>query len=927
MYKRCKVNYKSVLVAAFVAFLLYGLTTEGIAAFRQHHVFFSNLTFLVNDTLPQPQQKRTAPRQLPARQKQDSASISNQGNKNDSIPPKTDSSAHDSTFQKIDTFNLKISKDSIDAPVEFKADDSMVIDIPGKKIYLYNKAEVKFKDVSLNAAVIQLDQPTQILTAYSMKDTAGKRDGVPAFKQGESAFTADTIRYNFKSQHGLTIGSYTQEGEMFIYGERVKRITPSVFFAEKARFSSCNYDTPHFAFRAKKVKFISNKMAVTGLIRPEFEGVPIPIGLPFGIFPMKQGRRTGILAPSPVANEQLGFGLEGLGYYKTFGDYWDATIRTNIYSYGSFNVFLSPTYRKRYRYSGAFNLSYMNTKIGFKGDPDYRPPSRNFAIQWSHSLDGKARPGQTFSANVNVATSLFNKLFPSNAQQNFNNSLSSSIAYQRTWAGKPFNLTVSANHNQNTNTKQFNVNLPDVGFTVNTIYPFQKKEFVGSPKWYEKLGVSYTGSFQNQFAFTDTTFTIQHLLDTFDWNARHSIPIQLSLPPMGPIQIGPSISYSEVWHSRAYDRTWDPTSKSVRTETEKGFYREKQMSFGMSFSTALFGKMDFKKLGNVKAIRHVIRPSLGMSYTPDLNKGNWYQTQVDSLGNKLWFNKLNGGSAAFAPDGRSGAISFALDNNLEMKVRDKKDTTEEGVKKVKLIDGFGFNTSYNLLADSFALSDFSFYLRSNLFEKISLTASANVTPYQVDPKTGFRINKYTWQGGQKFSLGRFTSGFISVNTSFHSKPKDEKKQKEKEQYLKDKQNDFDDNVRQMGAIQKNQEEYVDFNIPWSINLSYSLNLIRQLKTNLSGFETKLTQSFNFNGDFSLTEKWKFQANGTFDIQSRSIQYLTTSISRDLHCWQLAINVTPIGIYRSFSITINPKSSLLRDLRINRSKFFYNLPTY
>ncbi|MFT3844558.1 MAG: putative LPS assembly protein LptD [Lacibacter sp.] len=833
----------------------------------------------------------------------------------------------DTSVQQIDTFNLKISKDSIDAPVDFQADDSMVIDIPGKKIYFYNKASVKFKDISLDAAIIQLDQPTQILTAYSVKDSADKREGVPAFKQGESAFTADTIRYNFKTQRGITIGSYTQEGEMFIYTEKAKRMSPSVFFAERARFTSCNYDTPHFAFRARKVKFISNKMAVTGLIRPEFENVPIPLGLPFGLFPMKQGRRTGILTPTPVANDQLGFGLEGLGYYKTIGDHWDATVRANFYSYGSFNLFLSPTYRKRYRYSGAFNLSYMNTKIGFKGDPDYVPPSRNFAVQWSHSLDGKARPGQTFSANVNVATSLFNQYFPNNAQQNFNNSLSSSIAYQRTWSGKPFNLTMSANHNQNTNTKQFTVNLPDVGFTVNTLYPFQKKEFVGSPKWYEKLGVSYSGSFQNQFAFTDTTFTIQHLLDTLDWRARHSIPIQLSLPPMGPIQIGPSISYSETWNSRAYERNWDSATNTLITKSKKGFYREKQMSFGLSFSTAMFGKMDFKKLGNVQAIRHVIRPSIGMSYTPDLNKGNWDTAQVDSLGHKLWFNKFNGSSAAFVPDGRSGAISFSLDNNLEMKVRDKKDTTEEGVKKVKLIDGFGMSTSYNLLADSFALSDFNFYLRSNLFDKISLTASANVTPYQVDPKTGYRKNKYAWQDSSKFSLGRFTSGFISLNTSFKSKPRDEKKQKEKEQYQKNKQNDYDDNVRQMGAIQNNPEEYVDFNIPWSINISYSLNLTQQFKTELSRFVTTLTQSFNFNGDFSLTEKWKFQANGTFDIQSRTVQYLTTSVSRDLHCWQLSINVTPIGIYRSFNISISPKSSLLRDLRINRSRFFYNLPTY
>ena len=175
-----------------------------------------------------------------------------------------------------------------------------------------------------------------------------------------------------------------------------------------------------------------------------------------------------------------GLVLEGLGYYKTFGEYWDASIRTNIYSYGSYNIFLSPSYRKRYRYSGAFNLSYMNNKFGFKGDPDYLPPSRNFAVQWNHSVDGKARPGQTFSASVNIATSLFNKFFPNNAQQNFNNQLNSSIAYQRTWQGKPFNLTASANHSQNTLSRLFNVNLPDVGFTVNTLYPFQKKEFVGT---------------------------------------------------------------------------------------------------------------------------------------------------------------------------------------------------------------------------------------------------------------------------------------------------------------------------------------------------------------------------------------------------------------------------------------------------------------
>jgi LPS-assembly protein len=930
MFNRCKVNYKFFLIASLGAIMLYGETLQGLGRLYKSLSFHIPLTVIFNDTTAVPAVNNS----IPVRKRTTQTTLPITSNKillNDSVPVKKDSILtpdslikKDSVVQKIDTFDIKISKDSIDAPVDFEADDSMVIDIPGKKIFIYNKASVKFKDVSLEAAIIQLDQPTQILTAYSVKDSANNRKGVPAFKQGESAFTSDTIRYNFKTQRGLTIGTYTQEGEMFIYGEKVKRISPTVFFAQKARFTSCNYDTPHFAFRTSKVKFISEKMAVTGFIRPEFEGVPIPIGLPFGIFPMKQGRRTGFLPPTPVANEQLGFGLEGIGYYKTFGEIWDASIRANVYSYGSYNLFLSPSYRKRYHYSGAFNLSYMNNKFGFKGDPDYRPPSRNFSVQWNHSVDSKARPGQTFSASVNIATSLFNKFFPNNAQQNFNNQLNSSIAYQRTWPGKPFNLTMSANHNQNTSTKLFNVNLPDVGFTVNTIYPFQKKEFVGTPKWYEKLGLSYNGSFRNQFSFYDSAFSIKQLIDTFQWGAKHSIPIQLSLPALGPLQVGPAISFEETWYAQQFIRVWNPSKQKVDTIVNKGFYRGNQMSFGLNFSTALFGTLNFKKKTGVQAIRHVIRPSIGMSYKPDFAKDQWYTTQVDTTGRTYRFNKYDGSLYGGLSEGKSGFVSFTLDNNLEMKVKDKKDTSAEATKKVRIIDGFGFSTGYNLLADSFALSDFNFYFRNNLFEKISLTAGANITPYQQDPKTGFRKNKYAWQGGNGFSLGHFTSGFVSINTSFKSKPKDEKKQKEKEKFEKSKREDFDEQSREMAVIKNNPSEYADFNIPWSVNLAYSLQLNRQLKRDYSGFETVLTQSVNFNGDFNLTEKWKVQASGNFDIKTSKLQYLTTSISRDLHCWQLAINVTPIGIYRSFNITISPKSSMLRDLRINRTRSFYNL---
>ncbi len=695
------------------------------------------------------------------------------------------------------------------------------------------------------------------------------------------------------------------------------------YFVGNGRFTSCNLDTPHFAFRARRVKMISNKVAVTGFVRPEFEGVPMPVGLPYGLFPLKQGRRTGLIVPQFTVNEQLGLGLEGMGYYKTFGDYWDATVRANIYSYGSWNLFFTPNYRKRYRYNGSFNFSYLNNKFGFEGDPDFIPPNRNFALQWNHSVDGKARPGQNFSANVNLATSLFNQFLPNNPQQNFNNTLTSGISYQRSWAGKPYNLSINANHSQNSLSRLYNVNLPDIGFTVNTLYPFQQKNFVGSARWYEKLGVGYNGNFRNQFAFYDSAFSVQQLIDTFQWGARHSIPIQLSLPPLGALQIGPSISFEEVWYAQSFVRSWNAADKKVDTAITKGFFRGNQMSFGISLSTALFGTMNFKKTGSVQAIRHVVRPTIGLSYKPDLAKNQWYETQIDTLGNRFRFNKFDGSLFGGLAEGKAGFVSFTLDNNLEMKVRQKKDTGDASVKKIRILEGFGMNTGYNLLADSFALNDFNFYLRSNIGDFLNLTANATVSPYKQDA-FGRRINQYAWSDG-RFSPGRFVSGFIAVNANFKSKPKDEKKDKENQEFVKERSQGFDEFNRQVDMIRQNPAEYADFNIPWSLNVSYALNLSRQIKPDYSGFTTLLTQSLNFNGDFNLTEKWKLQGQGSFDFVTKKIQYLTASVSRDLHCWQMAINITPVGLFRSFTITISPKSSILRDLRINRSRFFYNLP--
>ncbi len=822
---------------------------------------------------------------------------------------------------RVDTMNLKISKDSLDSPVEYSASDSVVLEIPTKKITLYNKSNVKQKDLDLSAYKIELDQERKLLIATYTTDSLGKIVGLPKFIQGETTMTADKIEFNTQTQKGLTRNSNLTMGEIFFYNEQSKKISENAYYGLRGRFTTCNLDTPHFAFRTNKMKLVNQKLAVSGPIHPEFEGVPVPIYLPFGYFPISQGRHSGLLPPQFTASEQFGLGLEGLGYYKVLSEYFDVTLRTNIYSYGGWAVFISPTYRKRYRYAGNFNFALQNSRLISDDPKNPYTASKTFNINWSHSQDGKARPGTSFSASVNAGSTKYNRYVANNAVRNFTNQLNSSITYSKTWDN--YNLTLSANHQQNNNTRLVTLNLPSVGFTVNTFYPFQKKEIVGEPKWYEKLGIGLNSTLLGDASFYDSLFSFRQLIDTFTWGAQHNIPIQLSLPPLGAIQIGPSISFQERWYARKFTRTWNDAKRKVDTTIDKGFYAAHDLAFGIGLSTAIFGTFESSnKNKRVQAIRHVIRPTLSINYKPDLAKENYYTTQIDTFGNKFRFSYFDGVYPGAFSEGRFGGLSFGIDNTLEMKVRSKKDTTNGGIKKIKIIDGLGFNGSYNFFADSFQLSQFSISARSTLFDKINITAQALLDPYQVD-QFGIRKNKYVWQGG-KFSPGRFVSGGIAVSTSFQSKPKETPVQTNQ---ISDEDNGLipmtlEEQQAELAYVRQNPAEFADFNIPWSLSLSYSLNFNRAFKSDYSGFETTTYSNLNWNGDFNLTPRWKVGMNGYYDFTTSKIQTLTMYLSREMHCWQLSINVTPVGLYRSFNITLNPKSGLLRDLKVNRTRFFY-----
>lgn len=940
MYKKDKLSSKTIFPFAFIAIVSALLVFSVDSSSRNFSKgYFSDLNNLSSNFISSKEELFSVAKKqklsIDTIPEKNYASVDSvPQNKNDSLA-KNDTShlKKDSSFTErtSDTIHFRFAKNALEAPVDYTAEDSMVIDVSDKKVTLYGKkVTTNYKDNNLTGPIISYDEAAGDIIASVKRDSSGKVIAFPTFKQSDFTSQSDSIRFNMKSGKGLTKSTYTQQGQMYVYGEVIKKVSPDVFYALRGRFTTCDLDTPHFAFISNKIKFINNKVAISGPVHPEFEGVPIPIYFPFGIYPLNQGRHSGFLAPNFTVNEQKGLGLEGLGYYKVINDYWDVVVRTNVYSYGGWSLNLNPRYSKRYHYSGSFAFDVQHFNYNFKGDPDFSK-NRSYHITWSHSADTKSRPGVTFSANVNAGSSSYNSQVPNDPVLNFQNQLTSSIAYSKTWQDKPFNLTLTANHDQNTNLKLINVTLPTLGFNMTTIYPFRRKDAVGDLKWYENIGIGYSMTAQNRFSFTDSTGSksiFDQIKDTLQWGARHSIPISLSLPQMGVFQLSPSVSYDETWYQKKVTQTWDPVRDTLRTSIQKGFYTARQMSFGLSISTRVFGMITAKnKDAKIQAIRHEIRPTFGISYQPNFNRNNYYAVVVDSLGNKDFVPyypgppiNLNGPYT----NGRFGGFTFNLENNLSMKVRNKKDTGQNALKKVSLLDAFSIIGSYNFFPVDFRhFSNISANASTNLFNKINLTAGANFDPYEVN-SIGRDTNILVWKS-KPLSLGRMTNANISLSSSFQGGNKKTGETGgvkpgntpiplnagyDQDQYNND-----------LAYIRNNPGEFADFNIPWSISLSYAMTYNKLFFKGI--FKNQFSQNLNFNGTLNITPKWQMGITGYYNISIGQLNPLTLSISRDLHCWQMSINMTPLGLYHYYSISISPKSPLLRDLKINRTRSYYN----
>ncbi len=812
----------------------------------------------------------------------------------------------DSSITKIDT---TISKDAIEARVDYTAEDSMRFDMSSEKVYLYGSAQVNYQDIQLNAAYIELDLKNNIVLADGMPDSNGVKQGLPVFKEGPQEYETGEMRYNFDTEKGIITEVKTQEGDGYIQGQQVKKTGEDVMYIRNGFYTTCNLDEPHFSLATSKLKVIPKDKIVTGPTVLKVGDVPTPLGLPFGFFPNKKGRSSGIIIPTYGDSRALGFFLRNGGFYWGINDYVDASITADIYSLGSWGANASTRYNKRYGYDGNVNISYANIRNGYQEFPNFTE-SNEFFIRWNHRQSNKARPGGRFSANVNVGSrNNFVNNLNSFTQDYLTNTFQSSITYSNAFPTKPYNLTLSARHNQNTQTGAFNVILPDASFNVSRLFPFKRFGKIGNEWWrsiYKNLGFNYSGVATNQLSTNDTLLALNqigNLSQDFRNGMRHSIPISTSFKLLKFFNINPSANFSDNWTLETYRQRFDDEQGRVVRDTVRGFERAGNVNFNAALTTKIYGMFQLKK-GPVKAIRHVMTPQVSFNYQPAVVSGR--RTFTNANGEEQTYNIFNGTVYGSPSRNRSGRMGFNLLNNLEMKVKSKKDTT--GVKKITIFENLGFSSSYDFNADSLNWAPVSFNGRTRLGQFLTFQFNGTLDPYGIDSVNNrpTRVNE-SWQD-QTGKLFRLTNTSFALNFRLQGGKKNQGKDKKSEFATEE----------EMEHINANPQQYVDFNIPWSLNFTYNIRYSKPF------YDDFTTQTFNFSGDLSLTEKWKVGFNSGWDFEREDFTFTSVNINRDLHCWQLAINWVPYGPRQSYMITLNVKSPVLQDLKLNRRRDYFDL---
>ena len=827
----------------------------------------------------------------------------------------------------LSCYSQKKQGSYLESPVIYPSRDSMVFSYAEKKIRMYGAAKVTYQDKEIQADYIEMSIDRKELYATGVKDSLGNLTGKPVFKDGDESYETTELRYNFETGKAWVMDVRVKEEEGFLHSHITKMDSTGTMNIKDGKYTTCDADHPHFHFQITKGKVIPDKLIVTGPLYLVVEDIPLPIGLPFGYLPKQQKNASGILMPSYGDDRERGFFLRNGGYYFSINDRYDLALTGDIYSRGSWKGSTQSRYRKIYKHSGSLNLDFATNKTGEK-DINQKV-QRDFSIRWNHSQDAKAHPYRTFNASVNLSTSKYDRLntyqtqsnnfndFNSQSLEHMTNTKSSSISYNRKFPNKLYNFTAKVGHTQNSSTRSIVLNAPSATFTVGRFYPFRAKSRVGKQRWYELIEMRYSSNFENRLKLhEDSIFSRDgqpasanmgnYISNNMQNGFKHQIPVSASFKPIKYMTMTPSLNYDGLLFFYQTEKHWDPELDSliVNRINQMKYVQFLSPNLNLSYTPQIYGFFDFKR-GRVKTIRHVMSPSLSFSYRPDLGYDlTKYQdsVQVDDRGTMRSYGAFDDGLYRLpSVAGRYGNISLNVGNQLEMKVKDPKDTTGQE-KKVKLLESFSFGTSYDIFRDSMKLSPASLQARTRLFNQVNISFRANLNPYAIQEISSG--NSTTFRTVDVFEISRsgkpfrMTDASLSVDFSLPFRSQDRSQGARADQR----------NADPGSAIE-------DYSIPWNLQIGYNFQYSKPY------MDANVTQSLRISGNISLTPKWTVNLSSGYDFVRKEVTYTSLQINRNLHCWQMSINVVPFGQRKSYMFTIAANGSMLKDVKYTKNKYW------
>lgn len=791
--------------------------------------------------------------------------------------------------------------------ITYSSRDSIYSDLRKKQVHLYGDAKLNYEGVDMSAEYLLIDlNKNEVLATFTV-DSLGRRVGSPLFIDKGDTLKAASIRYNFETQKGYIQEAAIKQDDYYLTMEKAKRQPNEDVHFVHGKFSTCNLEEPHYHFGLSKAVMIPEKRIVSGPINLWVMGVPTPLGLPFAMIPLKQKkeRQSGFIMPQYSFVSAYGMGFQDLGYYFPISDRIQTMAYATAYSRGSFGFRNYTEYATKYKYNGNFDLGYTRFRYGY-------PDSTVFStttIRWTHNQDPKLNPNWSFTASVNYNSNSTNKqnLNQLNTPQYFDNTLNSDIRLGKRFGSLPISADLKLSLRQNSATRIIDLTSPIFNFqTTNRIFPFKKVNKV--------VGLSYANEFQNRSSFRDHYLKNGHF-DSIGQNFRNgftqNVNVQATFSMLkNTVRITPSATYRQIYNFQSVIKTAVDTTDQIDavlidTVGTGGFSHS--FTSSVSLTSNLYSYYRF--VGKRKTLlRHVMTPTVSFNYAPAIQQGiRSYSDTVNGVVRETRYSMYERSLYAENVTQSSGRIVFGLNNTFELKQKSEKDTVT-GFKKTRLIDNFFLSTDYDIFKDSMNWGDLTMRMVINPNEFLNFTLSATHSWYGWNDTTGMILKDYAFRTKQ--GIGRITTASFATTLILTTK-----RSRERLQNISNQMANVWNPEYQQWIINPNQMVY--FEIPWKLTIDHIFSINSNRDT--ASYRDKRylpTNTVTLSGDVNLTPNWKVGARMMYDIEGRVISNFNINLYRNIHCWNVIFNWTPIGTNKSFTVGIRGNASILQNANIN-----------